>query len=230
MRIFPTITTIHSDWEKKIQETRQKTIKEVAFFFTALTKKERERAYFLIQESPIERIPFAHIRSDMSTKELDFLREKYGTEVFNTHGTYQYPLHYDYSSYAKSIFIENGNNSLSEKDLKEFGGICLDFSHIENKRLKNDNSYEKELKLLEEYPVGCNHISAIKENIFKDPTGEWRYDSHYFEYFSEFDYLKKYPLRFFSKYIALELTNELSEQLKAIEYIKGVIRKNQDYS
>jgi hypothetical protein len=38
---------------------------------------------------------------------------------------------------------------------------------------------------------------------------------------SELDYLKNYPVNYFSDFCAMELDNKISEQLEAIEYINN---------
>jgi len=135
-------------------------------------------------------------------------------------------LLYDYSKYRDRIFIENIFYFFDEKELDYFGGICLDFAHLENDRLLENKRFEATLKMIEKYPIGVNHISVIKkethQNVSKKIT---RYDSHNFENLSEFDYLKKYPKNYFSNLIALELENSIKEQLVAKEYIIDILSK-----
>ncbi|MDP2909500.1 MAG: hypothetical protein Q8N69_00245 [bacterium] len=225
MRILPSITTTKgSDWRAKIKEADELGIKEVCFFLTCLDLEERKEFYELVGNSKIKSSPFIHIRNDLKEWELDFLIEKYRTKVFNIHCNVEYPLINDYyfKKYKDRIFIENIYSPLNEEELKIFGGICLDFTHLENDRLMNPEKYKHNLEILDKFKIGCNHISAIKKDLHEDAYGkEYRYDMHSFEDLSEFDYLKNYPKKYFSDFVALELENSLADQLRAKEYIIG---------
>jgi len=218
--ILPTITTTKPNWKSKIKEVEKLGIKELAFFLTCLDLTERKEFYKLAEEAKIKNVPFVHIREDMDLKELDYLVRNYKTKVFNIHTQLDFPLIYDYSKYKNIIYIENSPAfPFQEKELKDFAGICLDVTHLENDWLTNKNKFEREIKILEKYPIGCNHISAIKDEIYKDEKGVIRYDAHSFEELSEFNYLKKYPKKYFSSLMALELENTLEEQMKVKDYI-----------
>ena len=225
IKFIPAIaTTKGSDWREKIKEIKNLNLKEMAFFPTCLNKKERKEFYQLIEKSGLEKIPFVHLRSDMKIKELDYLIKNWKTEVFNIHTQIEYPLVYDYSKYKDIIYIENVYHPFDKKELKEFAGICLDFSHLENDRLLEKKRFKHNFKILDIYPIGCNHISAIKKTTYIDEAGYIRCAFHYLKNFSELDYLKKYPLKYFSPFCAIELENSILKQLKAIEYIKNLLK------
>ena len=198
-------------------------LKEAALFPTAINKKEREELYQLLEKSSLESIPFAHLRSDMEPREIDYLIKRYHTEVFNIHTQRENPLIYDYSKYKNIIYIENVYYPLNEQGLKNFGGICLDFSHLETDRLLHKETFKQNVKMLENYPIGCNHISAIKRETHLDEMGKVRYDDHHLKNLSELDYLKKYPLKYFALFVAVELENSIKEQLAARDYIIDLI-------
>ena len=224
IKFLPAITTTkNSDWKEKIKEIKNLHLKEAAIFPTCLNEKERKELYQLIEKSGLEKIPFVHLRNDMKINELDYLIKNWKTEVFNIHMQVEYPLAYDYSKYKDIIYIENVYHSLDEKELKKFAGICLDFSHLENDRFLKKEKFKHDSKMLDIYQIGCNHISAIKKTTYIDEFGYVRYAFHYLNDFSELDYLKKYPLKYFSSFCAIELENSISEQLKAIEYIKNLL-------
>ncbi len=219
------ITTIgdspKSSWQDKIQEAGALGINKVAVFLTCLNLAQRKEFYRLLEESSIIKVPLVHIRSDMSLDELIYLRNKFKTQVFNTHTIRQHPPIHDLSSYREALFIEN-TWPWDEQEIKQFAGVCLDFSHLQDAKLLRPQDYENNLKILEKYPIGCNHISAIKKEItyFEDKNGKRPfYSSHVFTDLSQFDYLKQYPQEFFSQFCAMELENSLAEQLKAIDYI-----------
>lgn len=224
-KILPTITTISKGlWRNKIEEVKKLKLKEVFLFLTALEKKERKQLYKLLEETEIEKIPFVHIRSDMKLSELDYLVKNYKTEIFNIHTEKQYPFLYDCSKYKDIICIENVCAfRLDEKEIKEYAGICLDFTHLENIKLTNKKAYEHDVRVLEKYPIKCNHVSAIRKTSFLRKN-IMKYDSHYLKDLSELDYLKKYPAKYFSPFIAIELENSIKEQLEVKDYIANLLK------
>lgn len=224
-KILPTITTTQgSDWKTKVKEINRLGLKEVALFPTFLNKERREKLYYLINKSSIESIPLVHIRSDMDSKELDFLIRKYKTQVFNAHTHTEFPFNKEWSKYKKKIAIENVFNPLDEKEIKKCGGVCLDVSHLENDRILNKEKFQHNVKILEQNLIVCNHVSAVSKKITHiDEIGGARYDHHQFRNVSEFDYLKKYPKNYFSEIIAIEVENSVEEQLLAREYILNIL-------
>ena len=231
MNIFPTITTINRKWKEKIKEADELGLTEVAVFPTTLEKEEREELYDFLVHSKIKKIPFVHLRSDMSLEEIEFFIKKYNTQIFNIHSEKSYPIPNQWMEYANIIAIENTYECyLNEEEIKKFGGVCVDFAHLENERMTDLNKFYKNCETINKVSVRCNHISAIKKTFkIKEDGDRLRYDSHFFEDFSEFDYLKKYSIDFFSNYCALELENRLSEQLKAKEYILKILQGRDDY-
>lgn len=227
--IFPTITTISKNWRGKIKELNELGLKEICFFPTCLKEKERKTAYKLLEKSGIKEIPLVHIREDMKFQELDYLIKNYKTRFLASHTESQYPSVYDYSKYKNIIFIENVFNYFDENELKNYGGICLDLSHLENDRLLYKDRFKHNTEIIKKYPIGCNHISAVKKTVHIDKRVNreeeklYRYDSHKFENLSEFDYLKKYPKNYFSDIIAIELENSIEDQLSAKEYILKIL-------
>ncbi len=231
IKILPTITTTcGSDWRSKIDEIDQLKIEEIALFPTCLEKKERKELYRLLGKSRLKRVPYVHLKNDMDIEEIDYVVQNFGTEIFNVHTSREFPFFYDYSKYRDIIYIENVYFPLSEKEIENFAGVCLDFSHLENDRLLYKDKFERNVKIIEKFPIGCNHISAIKKEVYLDPESvhdkfSQRYDSHKFNELNEFDYLGKYPRKYFSFFIALELENSIKEQLTAVKYIKSIMEK-----
>ena len=225
-KIYPSITTtFNSDWREQIKEVKKLSLKEVCLFLTCSKLKERKEIYGLLKKTKIKKIPLVHLRTDMELWELDYLIKNYHTEAFNIHSKTDYPLNYDYSKYKDIIYIENVYNCFDKKELKNFGGICLDLSHLENDRILNKKRFDCNKKIIKKYRIGCNHISTIKKNIHIDRSGEKRFSSHNLGNLSEFDYLKQYPSDYFSPIIALELENSIKEQLLAKDYIINLFKK-----
>jgi len=221
--IFPSITTISSNWREKIEEVRKLGLKEVCLFLTCLDINERKELYGLLKKTKIERIPLVHLRSDMDSDELDYLRRNYQTEVFNTHTQRKHPFLHNLDKYRKIIYIENTSLPLNEEEVKNFAGVCLDISHLEISRISDRERYENDIEILEKYPCGCNHISAVKKIPVKKKN-ELKYDFHYLENLSDLDYLKRYPAKYFSSILAIELENPIEEQLKAKNYIIDLLK------
>jgi len=224
-KILPSIaTTKGSDWEEKIKEINKLGLKEIALLPTFLGKKERRKLYRLLEESSVASIPLVHIRNDIDANELDYLIERYKTQVFNTHMQIEFPFNKEWSKYSKKIMIENVFHPFDEDELKRRGGICLDISHLENDRLLHKEIFEHNIKILEKYPIVCNHISAVNEEITHiDEKGGLRYDRHQLWDISELDYLKNYPKNYFSSIIAIELENNIEDQLRAKDYILNLL-------
>lgn len=180
----------------------------------------------MLAESGVKSIPFVHLKqNDMPPEELDYLIKDYGTKIFCVHPQSEYPFIYDYSRYKNKICLENTFGAFDEEELKDFAGICLDLSHLENNRLLNKEDFEKSVKCLRRYPLIANHISAVKQNPLKDESGKYHYSCHYLENLSQLDYLKRYPLSYFAPFIAIELENSLKEQLTVRDYLTELLNR-----
>jgi hypothetical protein len=227
MKLVPSITTTEgSDWKNKLKEVKDLKIEEVAFFPTCLSKEQRNNFYELLKQSSIKRIPFVHLRNDMDVSEIDFLVKNYGTKIFNTHSEREYSIDKEWlTNYREIICIENTPNSpFDEKEIKNYGGICLDFAHLEDARLLNLKVYENEISVLSKFPIKCNHISVIKKDFSSiEKKGKLHYHSHHMDNLSELDYLRNYPIQYFSDFCAIELDNNVSEQLETIKHINNLM-------
>ncbi|MFA6551788.1 MAG: hypothetical protein WCV41_04655, partial [Patescibacteria group bacterium] len=111
IKILPTITTTSvrgRDWREQFKEIKELDLKEAAFFPTCLRgRKAREKAYALIENSPIKTIPFVHLRADMDNEEIEYLMKNYGTKIFNIHSKKEHAPQYDLSKYKDIIYVEN---------------------------------------------------------------------------------------------------------------------------
>ncbi len=226
MKFIPALTTTNgSNWKEKFREIEMLKIEEIALFPTCLAKEYRKTLYDMIKASCIKRIPFVHLRSDMDIEELEFLAKEYDTQIFCTHSERAFPINKEWLvRYKELICIENTQNfPLEEEEVKKYGGVCLDFAHLENLRLLESDKYKKQVEVLSKFPIKCNHVSVIKKDFsfVDDKTRKLRYDSHHMDDLSELDYLKNYPVNYFSNFCAIELDNKISEQLEAIDYING---------
>lgn len=224
--ILPTITTTKPDyWREMINDVNKYDLKKIALFLTVTTPPLRQEIYQKLSEIKNLEIPFCHIRTDMANDELRLLKDHFGTQIFNIHPLKDYPLDHNLGEYKKDVLIENLYPMLPTVDeLKQFGGICLDLSHLENTRLSMDSVYSEMVDLLDKFPIRANHISAVTKDLHFDETDHtYRYDRHFYDDLSQFDYLKNYPANYFSNYLAIEVANSIPEQLKAKAYIENLI-------
>lgn len=216
-------TTERSDWRKKIEETNTLQIKEAAVFPTCLNKDERSEFYAALERSSIERIPFVHLRSDMEVTEVEYFIKKFNTVVFNCHASHINPINQGWESY-KDIICQENHDFFDENELENLGGVCLDFTHMEDEVMTGRQKAEYFQQIFKKYPIKCNHISAIKKKFrLEGEEHKITFGDHYLEDLSEVDYLVKYPLDYFSKYCAIEMENSLEKQLEIIEYIKNLL-------
>jgi len=225
-KILPSITTTEgSDWREKIREINELGLQEVAIFPTCLQEEQRRELYRLLKNSKVKNIPYCHLRNDMKAGELEYLVKNYNTRVFSVHMRVEYPTFHDWLKRKKIIYIENVYHPFDEKELMEFGGICLDFSHLENDRILARENFKRNIKVIEKNFIGVNHISSIKKVSQIDNMGYTCYAYHVFDNLSEFDYLKKYPLSYFSPLIIIEVENSIKEQLMAKDYIANLLKE-----
>jgi len=222
-KFFPTITAINNDHYKKLKEAEELGLEEICVFFSPLNPKKRKEFYPVLEKSKIKKIPFAHIRGDFDKNEIYYLKEKFGTTLFNFHSSNQHPILYKYDELEKEIYIENTMTRFTDEEISNYAGICLDVSHLENDRLTDRERYEYFIVLLDKLNCGCGHLSAIKKNKKYCPVAEAnRYDKHFFDEFTDFDYILKYKDKL-PPVIALEVENSINEQIEAIEYIKKLL-------
>lgn len=223
-KIFPTIVTTDGKHLEKLEEVNKLGLVEVCVFLTGLGSQKRKDFYKELKKSSIRKIPLVHLRTDVELEELDYFVNNFQTEAFNSHSFHHYPLIYDWSKYKEKIFLENRLFCFYKEEVEKFGGICIDFTHIEDDRLTRPDFYQKEIEFIEKYYCGCAHISEIKkEAIWEEEKNKVTYHNHMFKELSEFDYLKKYPKKYFSQIMALELENSIKEQLKAKVYIEKIL-------
>jgi len=227
---LPSLTTVTmagtvGDWKAQIEEIKKLGLKEIALFPTAIEKEERYKLYAALREINLDRIPFVHLRTDMELEEVDYLVEHFHAEVFNLHTSINWPQQYDYSKYAKKIFIENGPYVPTEEELKKFGGLCLDFSHWENAVRLGDVEYDRLIKeRVAKYPIGICHISPIEDELIPNPfkPEELQYDTHQLRDMRQLEYMKKYA-QYVPVIAAIELENPIEKQLEVKKYLQDAL-------
>ncbi|MFC1625248.1 hypothetical protein ACFL15_02655 [Patescibacteria group bacterium] len=224
--ILVSITTLGGNWEEKVDEIKNLGLEKVALFLTGLEYRNinKKDLFKKIEDTKVKEIPFVHITNFTKPEDLDYLINRFKTKAFNIHSEDKYPLKHDLSRYKHMIYIENVfRYTPKEQEIKNFAGTCIDLTHLEISKKRYPKIYEKTIDVLDKFNCGCNHISSYKKVSVEDA----RYikkSSHFFTKLSQFNYLKSYPARYFSKIIALELENSIKDQLKAKEYIKKLLK------
>lgn len=223
IRIYPSITTTKgSNWPQMIRDCFSLGVKEVAFFPTCIDYGQRKEAYYLLKKAGITSIPFVHLRSDMSPDELVFLIDCFSTKIFNIHCQGDHHPEYDLSEFSRMIYLENSNIAM-EEEIRNWAGICLDVSHLEDKKIKRDPFFGEVIRVLENNPCGCWHLNAISQTPLKSDDGKREYyDIHYFRNLSDLDYCLAYK-KYLAPHIALELENTIIQQLEAKKHIEKIL-------
>lgn len=230
MTILPGLTSTRKDRIPAfIQDLRRSDERRIALFPTCLTKPEREELYRALEAIPGLRIPHVHLRADCGPDEIAHLASAFGTEAFNIHPRKSsHPMEDLPPAFAGRIFVENVDIPIEDGEIEAgaagtaLGGICPDFSHLENARLHGRDAYvELTLSQLSRFRVGCCHLSAIREGVPNMWNGEW--DHHAFASLSDFDYLSRYRGFMPSRWASLELENSFSEQLEARAYLERLL-------
>lgn len=227
--IYPSITTTTNNYISRIKEAGKLGIKEICLFLTCLDLPKRREIYQIIEKSCVKSIPLVHLRHDMNLWELDYLWDKFHVQAFNIHPKSEYSLIHNLSKYQKHIFVEIAfarlENFHKAIDLeKDFAGICIDFTHLEDMRLRKPEKFADFVSEFDQTYCGCAHLGPIEKIAIPHPiTGILNYQTHYFTDLTQFNYLKNYPKKYFPEIIALEVENPLKEQLEAIKYLQQIL-------
>jgi len=204
-----------------VEDMHRRGIRLIALFPTCLDAPARQALYGELETLPGLRIPHVHLRSDCDEGEIEYLAERFGTEAFNIHPRAStHPFGPIPARFRKRFFVENVDVPPDTGELEELGGICPDFSHLENAALQGRSAYVRTVKdQLARFAVGCCHLSAIRVGVPNVWSGEW--DHHRFAEPGDLDYLTKYQAYLPATWASLELENTLDEQLAASDYLRS---------
>jgi len=219
MTILPGLTSTRKERIPAfIDDLRRSGVRLISLFPTCLAADERAALYRELETVPGLRIPHAHLRSDCGPDEMELLSGRFGTEAFNIHPRASVhafgPLP---PAFASRIFIENVELPPEDAELEGDGGpapggLCPDFSHLENARLHGMTEYVRVFTAqLARFRVGCCHLSAIRVGVPNHWSGMW--DHHEFADPSDLDYLVAYRDHMPADWASLELENGLEQQL-----------------
>lgn len=228
--LYGLTTTAKSNWRDKINEIKDLGIKELALLPTMLNSKERQEMYSLLEATPLEAIPYCHLRDDFLEQELEYLMTHYKTKIFSIHADNAgYALHNRLAKYAAMIAVENPPMTKAEIhfDKESFAahqviGICLDLAHYQTVKNFDKKSIKKLDEMLASFPIMLNHIGPFHANamtkLFKKLDV-----SHYAENLTDFDYLKDLPAKLFGDLIVMELENSFVEQQEIKKYLELIL-------
>lgn len=224
MTILPGLTSTRSDLIPTfVRDLRESAVRRIALFPTVLTRPERDELYHDLAAIDGLIIPHVHLRSDCDEAEMRFLVQTFSTEVFNIHpAASRHPFGPVPEAFANRIFVENVDVAIDESDLRNVGGICPDYSHLENARLQGLTEYvERTTRQLRRYPIGCCHVSGIRIGDPNEWSGGW--DHHNTTSRADLDYMARYADVLPDRWISLELENSLAAQLEASRYLARML-------
>jgi hypothetical protein len=224
MTIIPGLTTtVHEAIPRFVDDLSRSDVRTIAMFPTVIDRATREGLYADLERIGGLRIPHVHLRTDFDENEIDYLSRRFGTEVFNTHPQASaHPFGPIPERLASRVFVENVGVPPEISDLEAVGGICPDFSHLEAARHLGMTEYVALVEdQLARFPIGCCHVSAIREGVPNEWNGGW--DHHRYADLSDLDYLLRYRSMLPSRWVSLELENPLEEQLCAISYLNSLL-------
>lgn len=207
-------------WKGKLEEINKRNIKEIALFLEMFrSQHQRNKIYKALQNSGVKKIPFAHIRNDMTGQELNFLKQNFGTTHFSIHeSSFQHDNLKKWNGFHKQLYLEmNIDNKIPKKvNIKKIGGFCIDLSHFMCEMKKHTAEYDFVMKMKKhrEY-FGCNHINGYSYKKMSD--------MHTIKSLNNFNYLKELPGFLFTGIIAMEMFNSIEEQLRFKKHLAKML-------
>jgi hypothetical protein len=229
MIILPGITSTKKDrLPAFLDDLRRSSERLVALFPTCLSYDERQALYRELETINGLGIPHVHLRADCGPDEIRYLSDRFGTRAFNIHprGS-SHPFGPIPAAFASRVYIENVDTAPEDAELEGDGGtapggICPDFSHLENARLHGLDEYVRTVeRQLGRFPVGCCHMSAIRVGVPNHWAGMW--DHHEYASLDDLRYLAAYGNRMPPEWASLELENSFGEQLAAREFLEDLL-------
>ena len=230
MILLPGLTSTKKERIPKfIADLRRSDLRLIALFPTCLDRAERMALYRELESIDGLGIPHVHLRSDCREEEIAYLSLRFGTRAFNIHPRAStHPFGSLPDRFAARIYIENVDIPAEDDELTFGGspvpgGLCPDFSHLENARLQGRFIvYNTVISQLRRYPIGCCHISAVRPGVPNVWSGEW--DHHEYASLDDLSYLKTYKTYLPKEWASLELENSFAEQCSAIAYLEALLR------
>lgn len=219
-RIFLSITGGNNvDWQEKLKEINELKIDTVAVFLERFEKQERDNLRRFLLKSAIKKVPLVHLRHDVKKEEIKFFIDNFGTEHFNIHEE-NFGLLDSWKGYWDKLYLEMNYDSEIAKNVKvrQIGGFCVDLAHF--KAAISRGSEEAYYIFLRKNKVkfSCNHISGYSERK--------RSDIHVVKSLKDFDYIASLPKYVFGEIMAMEVDNNIGDQIRFKKYLADIFNKN----
>ncbi len=199
------------DWQAKLEEINQLKITEVAVFLERFDKKERDNFYRFLLKSSVKKVPFLHLRDDVTSEEIKFFIDKYQTQYFNIHEEH-FEILDQWKDYWDKLYLEMDYDSKVAKDVKvrRIAGFCVDLSHLKTAIARGSEEAYYIFLRRNKIEFSCNHLSGYNPEKMQD--------KHIITDLKDFDYLTTLPKYAFGEIIALEVENSIKEQIEFKEY------------
>lgn len=200
-------------WRSKLKEIKKFKIRKISLFLERLSLKQRRKIYLALLKSGVKNIPVVHARNDMTSEEFAFLKNNFGTLYFTIHeGHFRYLPRW--KGFHKNLYLEmHADNFIPAViKMKKIGGFCIDLAHFKKSEDRWTEEFDyvmKREKILKYF--ACNHLNGYS---YRQKT-----DLHTIKHLKDLNYLKTLPKFLFSKNIALEMSNSISQQLKFKKYL-----------
>ena len=216
-KIFLSITgESNIDWQSKLDEINHRKINEVAVFLERFDKKERDNFYRFLLKSSVKKIPFVHLRDDVSKEEIQFFINKFKTDYFNIHEDHF--KHMDkWKGFWNRLYLEMNYDSKISKDVKvrKIGGFCVDLAHFKSAIARGTKEAYYVYLRKHKIKFACNHLGGY--------SAEKMRDLHVVTDPKSFDYLTTLPKYVFGEIIALEIDNSIEEQILFQKYVSKLL-------
>jgi len=218
--LFLSVTGVkNQDWQEKIAEINELGITKVAVFLERFKETQRDHLYKFLLDSKVEEVPLVHLRHDVAPEEIQFFIDNFSTQRFNIHENH-FKLLDKWKGYWDKLYLEMNTDSEVAKEVKvrRIGGFCIDLAHFKKAVARGaEEAYYVFLKR-NKIEFECNHISGYSE--------EQDTDMHVVNKRERFDYLEELPIYLFGKVMALEIDNNIKEQIKFRKYILKVLKNS----
>ncbi len=211
------------DWQNKLAEIKSHTITEAALFMEIFSPRERNGLQSALLNSPLKKIPLAHLRQDTTKDEIRFLKNKFGCQYFTIHEDHFSKAIKQWKGHYQNLYLElNTDNQLARYvRVEQIGGFCIDLAHFMKEQTKQTKEYRYIIEKLGSVTTACNHISGYSYHRNKD--------LHTVTSIRDFDYLYKLPHNLFGNVMAIEVFNSIKEQLRYRSLLKKALTSKMNF-
>ncbi|MCU0652657.1 MAG: hypothetical protein MUD10_00160 [Candidatus Pacebacteria bacterium] len=214
-RIFVSVTGQGSGWRRKVRDINRQGIAAAAVFVERLERGERHKLYAALLRSSIKSVPLVHLRHDADASEIDFFINKFKTKFFNVHES-NFDILSRWQGYWDKLYLEmNYDDRIAANvDVSKIGGFCVDLAHLKAaiSRGAGEAFYILSRKGTK---VSSNHLGGYSQ------IGD--HDVHFVKDMKDFNYLSSLPKGEFGEVIALEVDNNITDQLKFKERVAAIL-------